>query len=78
MSILVIVLQLHSFSCKNNKRKVDEMSTMEEVDTASTAFMPFKVIVIKHDVADYNKWRAAYDAHGFNPNVIWNFAFCYW
>jgi hypothetical protein len=36
---------------------------MEEVDTASTAFMPFKVIVIKHDVADYNKWRAAYDAH---------------
>jgi hypothetical protein len=37
------------------------MSTMEE-DT-STAFMPFKVIVIKTRCCDYNKWRAAYDAH---------------
>jgi hypothetical protein len=64
MSILVILFTVAFFSCKNNKtEKVDEMSTMEEVDTASTAFMPFKVIVIKHDVADYNKWRAAYDAH---------------
>jgi hypothetical protein len=52
------------------------MSTMEEVDTASTAFMPF-VIVIKHDVADYNKWRAAYDAHD-SIRMLWNFAFCYW
>jgi hypothetical protein len=64
MSVLVIVFTVVFFSCKNNKaEKVEEVSTMEEVDTASTAFMPFKVIVIKHDVADYNKWRLAYDAH---------------
>ncbi|SEA41528.1 hypothetical protein SAMN05443667_104125 [Flavobacterium gillisiae] len=64
MSVLVIVFTVVFFSCKNNKaEKVEEVSTMEEVDTASTAFMPFKVIVIKHDVAGYNKWRLAYDAH---------------
>lgn len=64
MSVLGIVFTVVFFSCKNNKaEKVEEVSTMEEVDTASTAFMPFKVIVIKHDVADYNKWRLAYDAH---------------
>jgi hypothetical protein len=64
MSVLVIVFTVVFFSCKNNKaEKVEEVSAMEEVDTASTAFIPFKVIVIKHDVADYNKWRLAYDAH---------------
>jgi hypothetical protein len=64
MSILVTVFTVAFFSCKNNKtEEVDEMSTMEEVDTASIAFMPFKVILIKHDVADYNKWRVAYDTH---------------
>jgi hypothetical protein len=62
--ILIVVFMVVFFSCKNNKiEKEEEISVIEVVDTARTIFTPFKVIVIKHDVADYNKWRTAYDAH---------------
>lgn len=32
--------------------------------STDVAFAPFKVMLIKHTVADYEKWKPAYDAHG--------------
>lgn len=32
--------------------------------TTNTALAPFKVVLIKHSVADYEKWKPAYVAHG--------------
>jgi hypothetical protein len=50
---------------------------MEEVDTASTAFMPFKVIVIKHDVAITIN-GGQHMMLMIQSECYMNFAFCYW
>jgi hypothetical protein len=62
--VLLVVFILTVFSCKNNKsEKEEEPQTMEEPEMTVPEFMPFKVITIKHKVADYAKWRKEYDAH---------------
>lgn len=62
--ILIVFFMVAVFSCKNNKsEQKEEVTEMEEMDSTSLPFMPFKIIAIKHKVADYAKWRMAYDAH---------------
>lgn len=63
--VLLFVFMVTFLSCKNEKKeKVEEPEKMEEaVEPESVAFMPFDVIVIKHKVADYDKWLKAYNAH---------------
>lgn len=62
--VLVLVIMFTFFSCKRNEvEKEKEPQKMEEANTSGTAFTPFKVITIKHKVADYDKWRKEYDAH---------------
>lgn len=63
--VLILVFVVAFLSCKNEK--TENLQTEEEMpmDTVTevVAFEPFKVIVIKHKVADYDKWRKEYDAH---------------
>lgn len=61
--VLLAFIAVVFLSCKNNKTEKVEAPVMTENDSTSVAFEPFKVIVIKHEVADYNKWRSEYDAH---------------
>jgi quinol monooxygenase YgiN len=62
--VLVVVFILTVFSCKNNKsEKEEEPKIMEEAEMAMPEFIPFKVITIKHKVANYERWRKEYDAH---------------
>ena len=63
--LLIVVITVAFLSCKNNKtEKVESDEEMSmAADTAVAAFEPFKLIVIKHKVADYDKWRKEYDAH---------------
>ena len=62
--VLILVFMVAVFSCKNNKtEKVEEPEMMEKPEMAMPEFKPFKVITIKHKVADYAKWRKEYDAH---------------
>lgn len=63
--VLILVFTVAFLSCKNNKtEKVESEEEMSmDMDTAVAAFEPFKLIVIKHKVADYDKWRKGYDAH---------------
>jgi quinol monooxygenase YgiN len=63
--ILIVVFTVAFLSCKNNKtEKVEPEKAMpKDTTTAVAVFEPFKVIVIKHKVVDYDKWRKGYDAH---------------
>jgi hypothetical protein len=74
--LLAVSLCLALFSCNNNKTEsATEGATVSEVATTTTttattaappaeaAFVPFKVMVIKHTVADFDKWKPAYLAH---------------
>ncbi len=48
------------FSCNNSEEKKEEKT----VDTPpTTVFTPFKLIMVKHKVADFDKWKAGYMAH---------------
>jgi hypothetical protein len=59
------------FSCNNGEVKQDEKKADETVnaDTAKVeqpvvpAFMPFKIFMVRHAVADFDKWKAGYLAH---------------
>jgi quinol monooxygenase YgiN len=72
-SLLGVSLCVALFSCGENKTESTEQSaTTEATTTAATtapaptpapAFVPFKVMVIKHTVADFDKWKPAYLAH---------------
>lgn len=64
--VFILVFMVSVLSCKNNKtEKAEEPTKMDE--TAATpvipVFTPFDVIVIKHKVANYEKWLTAYTAH---------------
>jgi quinol monooxygenase YgiN len=48
------------FSCSNPETKKEESKANEP---GSSEFTPFNVMMIKHAVADYAKWRPVYDAH---------------
>ncbi|MFV5700882.1 hypothetical protein ACM55F_03325 [Flavobacterium sp. XS2P12] len=63
--VLILVFIVAFLSCKDNKTEKAEPEEAKAVDTTSAVaeFEPFKVIVIKHKVADYDKWRKEYDAH---------------
>lgn len=62
--VLILVFTVAFLSCKNNKTEKVESEEEMTMDTASvTMFEPFKVIMIKHTVANYDKWRKEYDAH---------------
>ncbi|MFV5691971.1 hypothetical protein ACM55K_08105 [Flavobacterium sp. LT1R49] len=63
--VLILVFTVTFLSCKNNKTEKTEPEEAKAMDTTSAVavFEPFKVIVIKHKVADYEKWRKGYDAH---------------
>ena len=63
--VLILVFTAAFLSCKDSKKEKTEPEGAAIADTASAAavFEPFKVIVIKHKVADYDKWRKEYDAH---------------
>ena len=63
--VLIVFLVASFLSCKNKKtEKTETEATMpKDTATAVAVFEPFKVMVIKHKVADYIKWRKEYDAH---------------
>jgi hypothetical protein len=63
--VLIVFLVASFLSCKNNKTEKTETEEAMPADTATAVavFEPFKVMVIKHKVADYDKWRKEYDAH---------------
>jgi quinol monooxygenase YgiN len=75
--LLAACLCVVLFSCNDNKTEsAKEESKMSETTTTATtatapaptptveaAFVPFKVMVIKHTVADFDKWKPAYLAH---------------
>lgn len=63
--VLILVFTVAFLSCKNNKTEKAEPEKAMPKDTTTTVavFEPFKIIGIKHKVADYDKWRKEYDAH---------------
>lgn len=63
--MLILVFTVAFLSCKNNKTEKTEPEEAKPKDTANAVavFEPFKVIGIKHKIADYEKWRKEYDAH---------------
>jgi quinol monooxygenase YgiN len=63
--VLILVFTVAFLSCKNNKteKTVPEEAVAMDTTAAVAVFEPFKVIVIKHKVADYDQWRKGYDAH---------------
>lgn len=65
LPVLILIFTIIFLSCKNNKTEKEESAAEMPMDTASVAAVmePFKVIVIKHKVANYDKWRKEYDAH---------------
>ena len=65
LPVLILIFAITFLSCKNNKTEKEESGEEMPMDTVSVAAVmePFKVIVIKHKVANYDKWRKEYDAH---------------
>ncbi len=66
--LLALCFTASLFSCGNNTDTAKEEPKKEDSVAATppaapAAFVPFKVIVIRHKVADYTKWRAGFDAH---------------
>lgn len=76
--LLAVSLCLVLSSCNNNKTESETTketsvsgaattttvtTTTTTTPTAEAAFVPFKVMVIKHTVADFDKWKPAYMAH---------------
>ena len=63
--VLILVFTVAFLSCKNNKteKAEPEKAMPKDTTTAVAVFEPFKVMVVKHKVADYDKWRKEYDAH---------------
>jgi quinol monooxygenase YgiN len=74
--MLAVSFCLMLFSCNNNKTEpateeskmsatttTATMTTAPATPTTEAAFVPFKVMVIKHTVADFDKWKPAYVAH---------------
>ena len=56
------------FSCNSSEEKKEEKK--EEVKEekkpevpVAAAFTPFKIVLVRHTVADFDKWKAGYMAH---------------
>ncbi len=64
--LLVISFVFFLFSCNDGETKKDEVKVEEpaKMETpVATVFTPFKVFMVQHSVADFEKWKAAYLAH---------------
>lgn len=61
--VLILVFTVTVSSCKKNKTEKIEEQVTPDTTTVVAEFEPFKIIMIKHKVADYDKWRKAYDSH---------------
>lgn len=75
---LILMLALTLFACGNNqgnkKANTDSDPTKQAVaqenpKTQTGPKLPFAVVVIKHTVADYNKWKPVFDADSTNRNA---------
>lgn len=70
-SLIAICVSATIFSCNENAdtaTKETDKSADSAVAAAPAApeFTPFEVMEISHSVADYSKWRPAFDADGVN------------
>lgn len=63
--VLILVFTVAFLSCKKNTTEKVEPQEAKAMDTATAVakFTSFKVMIIKHKVADYDKWRKVYDSH---------------
>ena len=66
--VLAVSIAIAFFSCNSSEEKKDEKK--EEVkeekkpeEPVVAAFTPFKIIMVRHTVADFDKWKAGYMAH---------------
>ena len=65
-NVLALCLSATLFSCDNNSKTASETKVDSNSAAASTTeavFAPFKVMLIKHSVADFNKWQPAFVEH---------------
>ncbi|MEP7165426.1 MAG: hypothetical protein ABI741_12075 [Ferruginibacter sp.] len=77
MPILAYSFAIAFFSCNGNEEKKDE-AKVDETKTADTVkieqsappvFTPFKLVIVKHTVTDFDKWKAGYMAHDSMRNA---------
>ena len=66
--LLALCISVTLFSCNDSTETATEESktgdtSVAETPAQETASTPFKVMLIKHSVADYEKWKPAYTAH---------------
>jgi hypothetical protein len=75
---MILILALTLSACGNNqgnkKANTDSDSTKQAVlqetpKTPTGPKLPFAAVVIKHTVADYNKWKPVFDADSINRNA---------
>lgn len=50
-------------SCKKKEEKVEEATPVAVEEPAPPVFKPFNIILIQHELANYDKWRTIYDSH---------------
>lgn len=69
-SVMIIAgMMLLLNACNGGEEKKDESKTADTTATvaapvvAEPVFQPFKLVIIKHAVKDYAKWKAAYASH---------------
>lgn len=69
-SLMAASFAMLFFSCNNGEKqeekKADEtvkMDTAKMEEPAVPVFIPFKIVMIKHAVADFDKWKTAYLSH---------------
>src|SRR6185369_8467007 len=78
MPLLAFSIGTAFFSCNGNEEKKDEAKVEETVKTTDSlnvvtppppVFTPFKLLLVKHAVADFDKWKAGYMAHDSMRNA---------
>ena len=66
-SIVTIMLLVSMASCSNKApttiETTDSIATAAPSSTEDPAFTPFKVMMIKHTVADFEKWKSVFVSH---------------
>lgn len=71
LSLVSILFVCSTIQSAGQESKMDSKSTgqakMKEI--AQTPKLPYNVVVIKHNVADYNKWKPFFDADSTNRKV---------
>jgi quinol monooxygenase YgiN len=63
--LLAVCISAALFSCNNSSEtpKTDTNTAASASPATETAFVPFKVVLIKHTVADFDKWKPAFVEH---------------